>query len=263
MSWESEWPRSGKGAHWDDYSGDKRKGKAKGHGKGHSYNPQYSSGGGKGYGKGRQSSDPMYRVAAVMEANANREFEREENEKWRLKEEADRKAKEDEAAQRKKERDEMYDRLDKIGANVDKKLEKANLKTKKSEDEEEDESKPITKKVKKEKKEDSEEEEDDWKSLLAKPKKQKVRAPIDAKAWQSWECSVPNAKIIKDRFGGAQTEYRSEGILAIAEGLAQQDTCPSKTELAKQYKTVGKKTAPARWGQLELLVGILGEICEK
>ena len=83
--------------------------------------------------------------------------------------------------------------------------------------------------------------------------------------WKEWECSAKNAGFIRKAFPGCCTvaQLRGEGILECAEAVVASDKCPIKSALTKKYKGKASVDAPARWGRVDLIVGVIAEIVER
>jgi len=262
MSWDGWGSGShGKGS-WGASGYDSGKGAGKGKGKGGGKVKSWNSGDRSDY---RGGGGDMSRVAAALEYNANREWEKDENEKWRAKEESDRKQREDEAAQRKKERDEMMERMEKLGDGFEKRMDKV-VKRHVDDDDEPKTNKKKKKKEKVESEQDDDDDEEDWKAALRTPtKSQKPPAPVDPKEWKGWQCSAANAVIVKTHFGGGVADYKEDGILEVAETVVASATCPTKEELKAKLKKESKSKTqpPARWGRLELVTAVLAEVVKK
>jgi len=105
------------------------------------------------------------------------------------------------------------------------------------------------------------EEEADYKALLRKkPRKQKATPPVDVTRWLEWECNGTDATLIKKTFAKTKlkaTDFKGKALMDIAESLETDQGLGSKEELAEMYKKAKKKSAPARWARVDILVGLV------
>ena len=159
----------------------------------------------------------------------------------------------------KKEREQMYDRMKEERRVWEKKIEgKESRKT----------AKTTPRGKKRCDSDDDDEDEDDYKAELRKkkPRVQKARSPIKPGEWKSWERSADEAKTLRARWGPGfpkVADMKGEGILEVAEMIAKASKKPSKEELADGYKKENGSKGPERSSRVDLIVGVMAEICQK
>ena len=224
-------------------------------------------GGGQSWGGGWQNTnDKIEMLGSVVENIGNcMEYEQwmKSEKEWKeaeLKKEEDaRKEREKEAEVRKREREEMFGRVKEEQQNFLSEVKKEVVAPARAALAQRGGSK------RKEAVEDEEEYGDYRESLRKAPRKQNARSPVDVEEWTDWECSAKNAAFIRKAFPGCCTvaQLRGEGILECAEAVVASDKCPQKAALTKKYKDNASVDAPARWGRVDLVVGVIAEVVER
>ena len=88
---------------------------------------------------------------------------------------------------------------------------------------------------------------------------------MNAREWSGFVCNKANAKVAHDTFAKAvpMIALQEENLLTMSELIAASPKCLTKAKLVSEYTTHATKDPPQRWGNLELVVGILAEVLRR
>ena len=104
------------------------------------------------------------------------------------------------------------------------------------------------------------------KRLQKKARVQTAVAPYDPDEWEDWMVKGTDYKEVLKHFPDAKKAKQGEaagmGLLEFAEYLEKQEGIGNKTKLKEEFSEAAGKDAPARWSNVDSIVGVIANTLE-
>ena len=107
----------------------------------------------------------------------------------------------------------------------------------------------------------------DYKTKMQKKARtQAALAPCDPDDWEDWSVKGPDYKKIMKAFPEAKKAKQEEAVgmtlMKFAEYLEKQEGMGTKAKLKEKFTEAAGKDAPARWSNVDLIVGVVANTLE-